>query len=276
MSENKKTEIVTLRKQKLSIREISKKVGYSKSSVAEFLKKYDLTRSVERKTGSGPRRKTSSAEDRLLKRMSLQDRFKTAEHIRKEFVEASGTVVSTRTVRRRLRAAGLCGRSPAKKPLLTKKMREKRLKWARDHENWTEGDWKKVIFSDESKFNIFGSDGMQYVRRRTGERYSDECIRRTVKHGGSRMVWGCFSFHGIGQLALIGGTVNGIKYKTILKEHLVPSLEQHYSEETDLIFQDDSAPCHRARLVSNDAICFLIMSVIYCGDLIKVVFLLVF
>ncbi|XP_077287686.1 uncharacterized protein LOC143912277 [Arctopsyche grandis] len=43
-------------------------------------------------------------------------------------------------------------------------------------------DWRRVIFSDESKFNLFGSDGIHYVRRRSGERLSDKCIQPTVKH----------------------------------------------------------------------------------------------
>jgi hypothetical protein len=38
------------------------------------------------------------------------------------------------------------------------------------NKSWTTADWQKVIFLDEIKFNLFGSDGIQYVRRRSGER----------------------------------------------------------------------------------------------------------
>lgn len=135
-------------------------------------------------------------------------------------------------------------------------MRLKRLQWAKDHENWTITDWKNPIFSDGSKFNIFGSDGIQYVRRRTAERFSEECMTTTVKQGGSRMIWGCFSYHGVGRLALINGTVNAEKYKKILEDNLLPSLEEHLSYSDKVIFQDDSAPCHRAKLVSASFITF--------------------
>ena len=36
---------------------------------------------------------------------------------------------------------------------------------------------------DESKFNLFGSDGKHYVRRQTGERLNPKCIKKSVKLG---------------------------------------------------------------------------------------------
>ena len=40
-----------------------------------------------------------------------------------------------------------------------------------------------VDFSDESKFNLFRSDGKKCVRRKNGERLS-QCVKKTVKFGG--------------------------------------------------------------------------------------------
>ena len=58
-------------------------------------------------------------------------------------------------------------------------------------------DWNKVIWSDESKSNLFGSDGRIYVRRRVGEEYLAECVQQTVKFaGGLVMVWGVFLLTG--------------------------------------------------------------------------------
>jgi hypothetical protein len=51
---------------------------------------------------------------------------------------------------------------------------------------------------DESKINMNGSDGMQYVRRRTGEELLPECTLKTVKHPESVMVRECMSARGIG------------------------------------------------------------------------------
>ncbi len=44
--------------------------------------------------------------------------------------------------------------------------------------------WNHVLWSDESKVNLFGSDGVQHVWRRPGEEYQENCALPTVKHGG--------------------------------------------------------------------------------------------
>lgn len=245
-------QIIALSQQKLSVRQIAAKVGFSKSSVADFLKKFAETASTERKKGSGRRKKTSPAEDRMIKRMCIQDRFKSSADIRKEFLDATGVEIDSSTVRRRLINAGFVGRHPAKKPFLNEKMRQKRYRWAKTHENWTVEHWKNVIFSDESKFNLFGSDGIHHVRRRSGERYKTGCILPTVRQSVGRMVWGCFSYDGTKALTLIDGRVNGDAYISILNRHLIPVIEEQYSLRTDVIFQDDSAPCHRSHKVSYD------------------------
>ena len=69
---------------------------------------------------------------------------------------SSNRPISTSTVQRRLRESGLHGQIAAKKPLL--KDTNKRLAWAKKHEQWTLGQWKSVLWSEESKFEIFGSN----------------------------------------------------------------------------------------------------------------------
>ena len=96
------------------------------------------------------------------------------------------------------------------------------------------------------------------MRRKSGEGYSDACNSRTVRSGGSRLVWGCFSYYGIGRLGVVDRTVNAEKYKHILEESLVPSIEERFSKENSVIFQDDSAPCHRAKLVSTNIILYFV------------------
>ncbi|GFU89800.1 transposable element Tcb1 transposase, partial [Trichonephila clavipes] len=70
-----------------------------------------------------------------------------------------GRSVSAETVRRVLRKAGYNGRVARKRPLIGKRNRVKRLKFAKEHILKPQQFWNEVIFSDESKFNFFGSDG---------------------------------------------------------------------------------------------------------------------
>ena len=51
--------------------------------------------------------------------------------------------------------------------------------------------WNHVLWSDEMKINLFGSDGFKHVWRRPGK----EDVMPTVKHGGGNvMVWCCMSW----------------------------------------------------------------------------------
>ncbi|GFW29293.1 transposable element Tcb1 transposase [Trichonephila clavipes] len=55
----------------------------------------------------------------------------------------------------------------------------------------TDNFWKKVTFSDEGKFNIFGSDGRRTVWRKPNTALDPKNLHPTVKHGGVFvMVWG--------------------------------------------------------------------------------------
>ena len=84
--------------------------------------------------------------------------------------------ISTSAVLRRLRESGLHGRIAAKKRLLKDTNKKKILAWAKKHEQWTLDWWKAVLWSDESKFEIFGSNRRVFVRGRVGEQMISTCV----------------------------------------------------------------------------------------------------
>ncbi|CAD6197620.1 unnamed protein product [Caenorhabditis auriculariae] len=166
---------------------------------------------------------------------------------------------SVSTVKRRLNAAGIMGRRPVKKPLISEKNRAARVKWAKEHLNWTRQDWNKILWSDESKFLLFGSDGIQWVRRPIGSRYHPKYQLPTVKHGGgSCMVWGAFSGSGIGPLHRVNGIMDKHVYKDILQNQMLPHLRpwavgvfinritipKHTSLSRQGLVQEPSGQCH--------------------------------
>ncbi|KAA2237136.1 hypothetical protein F0L68_41710, partial [Solihabitans fulvus] len=69
-------------------------------------------------------------------------------------------------------------RRPRKKSLISKKNKIARLDFANKHVNWSQEQWSKVSFNDESKFNLFGNDGKNYVRRFEGEALSKKCTKK--------------------------------------------------------------------------------------------------
>ncbi len=87
--------------------------------------------------------------------------------------------------------------------------------------------WNHVLWSDETKINLFCSDGVKRVWRQPGEENKDKCVLPTVKHGGgSIMVWGCMCPAGTGEQQFIEGTMNANMYCDILKQSMIPSLRR--------------------------------------------------
>jgi len=153
--------------------------------------------------------------------------------------------VSSQTVRNLLKKNAFKAVTKKKKPLLKPVHRKKRLAFALKHQNWTVDDWKRVIWSDETKINRIGSDGKQWVWKKVGEGLIEREVQGTVKFGGGNiMVWGCMGWNGVGQLAEVEGRMNADQYVDILKNHLLPSMEESGISLEDLIFQQDNDPKH--------------------------------
>ena len=95
-----------------------------------------------------------------------------------------GLLISESTVKRRAHETGLYGRVARKKPYVSKNNRLKRLKYAREMLQKPLGFWDSIVWSDESKFNLFGSDGRIMAWRTRDEEFDPKCTVPVVKHGG--------------------------------------------------------------------------------------------
>ncbi|CAJ0964174.1 unnamed protein product [Ranitomeya imitator] len=156
-------------------------------TVAKTIKRYKETCSHEDCPRKGRPRVTSASEDKFIRVTSLRNRTLTAAHIRDQVnvtQSSSSRHISTTTVKRRLCASGLHGKIAARKPLLRTGRKQKRLVWTKKHKEWTLDQWKSVLWSDESKFEIFGSNHRVFVQRRKGEQMDSTCLDPTVNHGG--------------------------------------------------------------------------------------------
>lgn len=146
VSETKKQAIIALiRSKSLTTREISEQEMVSMRTVFRIKKKMLEGRAAVngRVQECGRKKKTSKVTDRFIQRQFLKNPFKSPFQLANELA-AAGSLVSHMTIRRRLKEYGFRSCRPAKKPRLTKSMREKRLAWAREHSSWTMEDWSKV------------------------------------------------------------------------------------------------------------------------------------
>jgi len=252
-SPKKRAAAVTLKKEGFSYREIAAKIDptMTPSGIRKLCVRFKSTGSISNQSGKGRRKSTSAKTDRRIVRMALKNRRITSDEINGS-LQASGIHVTSRTVRNRLIAGGLRARIPRKKPYLNARQRTARVQWAKQHVQWRKEDWEKVLFSDEVRVSIFGSDGIRYVRRRVGEASLPECTVPTMKHPVSVMVWGCMSRNRVGRLQILEGTVNADKYiNSVLEPKLLSSARDIFGEGGSFTFQQDGAPCHTARKCIN-------------------------
>lgn len=233
-----------------TLSEISSIIGRTRSVIQRSISTFKERGSINVRGRSGRPPKTTAREDRIMVRLCLRNRFETAAGIARKMRSSHGVRVSRFTVSRRLVKVGLKARVPVAKPLISKKNQKARLQFAQEHVIWSEDQWSMVHFSDESKFNVIGSDGSRYIRRRVGERLSVNCVKKTVKHrGGTVMVWGIVSAAGTGPIVRLHGVVNAAVYKQLLIHHCIPYLQSFDIQPQ--IFMQDNAPCHSAKSVKS-------------------------
>ncbi|GFX22646.1 transposable element Tc1 transposase [Trichonephila clavipes] len=149
-----------------------------------------------RKTGRGRRKVTSANGDRHLLRMAVNDR-----------------TASTRQIP------------------LTANHRRLRLQLAHEHRA-CQADWHKVVFSDESRFNLWDHDGRIRVRRYAGERCLPES--GVERHNGltpGATVWGAISYHGRSNLLRIKGIPGTIFQQDNARPHVAKTFRDFCSAQ---------------------------------------------
>ncbi|KAG1029711.1 hypothetical protein G6F43_014000 [Rhizopus delemar] len=117
------------------------------------------------------------------------------------------------------------------------------------HRDWTIDDWKRVVWSDETKINRFNSDGRTWTWIRSGESLKSHHVKMTVKHGGGNiMLWSAITYAGVGWMCKINGNMDKTLYKEILEDELERTIEYGTNklglERHQVIFQHDSDPKH--------------------------------
>ncbi len=156
-----------------------------------------------------------------------------------------GQPVSAQSIHRTLHQIGMHGCRTWRKPLLKMMHKKARKQFAEDKQTKDMDYWNH----DETKINLFGSDGVKRVWRQPDEEYKDKCVLPKVKHGGgSVMVWGCMSAGGTGEIQFIEGTMNANIYCDILKQSMIPSLRRLGRRA---VFQHDNNLKHTSKTTTT-------------------------
>ncbi len=126
--------------------------------VIQRLSKTGFTRNRPRK---GRSKKLSPCAVCQVQKLASKNRHMSAASIALEVAEVEDQLVSAQTIRHTLQQVGLHGRHPRRKPLL--KLAHKKACKQQDNLAKSMNYWNHVLWSDESKVNLFDSDDVQHV-----------------------------------------------------------------------------------------------------------------
>ena len=143
--------------------EIAEKVLIPRDSVHYIIDKYKSTKWIGNLKGRGQKQKRSTNINRILQRKVKTNRRKSVAFVKAKLENELKAIISESTIRRQLHEVGLYGRVARKKPYINKINRRKRLKYAENYREQLLSFWNKVLWSDESKFNLFEYDGKVMV-----------------------------------------------------------------------------------------------------------------
>ncbi len=235
MSHDLRKKIISLHKKGEGYKKISTASLISKNTVAKVVQtfKKDGTATISQRRPGRPR-KLTPRQERLLMRRVEENRHASSLHLSKVVESQTGVTISHDSIRRTLQRNGMHGCRPRKKPLLKPRHKKACLEFARAHADKDEDYWDSILWSDETKINVFGTDGFK-----KGEEYKEKCMVPTVKHGGgSVLMWGFMELH------FIDGIMNSQMYCSILKEKMLPSLR---ALGRRALFQHDNDPKHTSK-----------------------------
>ena len=249
-SEDLRKRVIAIHSKGEGYDKISKRLNLPKSTVRAIVKKFKSQGHVMNLHGRGRKRLLSArAERKIVRRVNQNPRMTAAEIVNEQ--SSSGVNVSRHTVGRVLKRAGLKACRPRKTPLLKPVHLKTRLEFAKSYIDKDAAFWKQVLWSDETKIELFGHNSVSSVYRKPGEAFLPKNTIPTVKHGGgSLMFWGCFAATGPGRLVKITGIMKKEDYVEILNENLKDSAKE-LSLGRRWFFMQDNDPKHSANLTKK-------------------------
>ncbi len=208
MSQDLRKKIISLHKKGEVYKKISKALlcqkYYSQNTVAKVVQtfKKDGTATISQRR-PGRSRKLTPRQERLLMRRVEENRHASSLQLSKEVESQTGVTISRDTIRRTLQRNGMHGCRPRKKPLLKPRHKKARLEFARAHADKDENYWDSILWSDETKINVFGTDGFKTVWVAK--------VRNTKKNA-----W-------------------GLQWNMVVEHHSVPLVVVHFSNMTMIL-----------------------------------------
>ncbi|GFS64461.1 transposable element Tc1 transposase [Trichonephila clavipes] len=133
---------------------VAAEFGIAHSIVSRLWRQFQTTGRAIRGFSSGRTRRTTPADDRYIVLQAKRNRRQTAGEIARHTTQTTGRPILRFTLARRLHGGGLFARRPVRCVPLTPAHRRRRSLWCREHRNWRDNEWGRVLFTDESRFSL--------------------------------------------------------------------------------------------------------------------------
>ncbi|GFX68013.1 transposable element Tcb2 transposase [Trichonephila clavipes] len=228
-----------------SVTSVAAEFGIAHSIVSRIWRQFQITGIAIWRFSSGRPRETTPANDRYIVLQARKNRRQTAGEIARHMTQATGRPISCFTVTRRLHGGGLFARRPVRCVPLTLDHRRRRFLWYREHRNWRDNEWGRILFTDESRFSLSRNSHRILIWRERGScNHLLNIIERDRYGGRGVLVWGGIMLGSRTDLHIFdAGSVNGTRY---CNEILLPYVRLFRGAlGLQFLFMDDNAPCHR-------------------------------
>lgn len=233
------------------VKDVAQIVKMPFKTVWNIINRYKCDGRVGNLGGRGRKPIFSNDEKKRIVRNTEKNSKLSGPILAKIALEQTGKKTSRFTIGRILKKEGLKSFRAKRKPFISAKNRKERLAFAKLHVDEDEEFWNRVLWSDESKYNVFGDDGRVRVWRKKNEGIKLKNINPTVKHnGGNIKIWGCFSSAGTGNFEFIDGIMDQYVYRDILKRNIKKSALQ-LGLGRRFVFQQDNDPKHTAKRITS-------------------------
>ncbi|GFV23361.1 transposable element Tcb2 transposase [Trichonephila clavipes] len=228
-----------------SVTSVAAEFGIAPSIVSRLWRQFQTTGTAIRGFSSGRPRGTTPADDRNIVLQARRNRRQTAGEIARHTTQATGRPISRFTVARKLHSGGLFARRPVRCVPLTPAHRRRRSLWCREHRNWRDNEWGRVLFTDESRFSLSSDSHRILIWKERGSRnHLSNIIERDRNGGRGILVWGGIMLGSRTDLHIFdAGSVNGTRY---CNQILLPYVRLFRGAMgLQFLFMDDNALCHR-------------------------------
>ena len=255
ISSENKANIIRMADEGIKGAEIARQLDLTPAAVYKTIQRHHFNSTLPPKEKTS-KSSMSGAMVRTLKRIIEERPFLFGIALKKAFDDAKpadSPEVSLKTLKRHLVKLGFKRMKMRNKAIISQKNAAKRLYFAKKHQSSESQLWRSVVWSDETTVRECPVGKDRYFFVHSARQNQKMNVNPQKQQGGfSVMFWGCFSWYGFGPLVALEKSMDSDEYIRILDHHVSPHLSLvHEKHQSDILFQQDNAPCHKSKKVTD-------------------------